>query len=145
MKRVIELGKQRAIKLNLDRTFEEKNYPRDVNKIKVGKKDNVAFEPACVFSERKKKKWKFIPRFWSGTRNLILFVDGAKNALKFSKVTEEMMPLWTKKEASEHVKKQIAKARLKFSPITWGKTILIVVLIIIVILIQLYSMSRSPF
>jgi len=139
------MGKQRAIKLNLNRTFEEKNFPCDRNIIKAGKKDKVAFEPVCVFSEKKTKFLRVIPRFWKIPRNLIVFVDGAKNALKFSEVTDEMMPFWTKPEAIEHVDKEIAKARVKEQLITWGKAILIVILLIIVILIQIYSLSRSPF
>jgi len=139
------MGKQRAIKLNLNRTFEEKDLPCDRNIVKVGKKDKVAFEPICVFSEKKTKFLRVIPRFWKIPRNLIIFVDGAKNALKFKGVTEEMMPFWTKPEATEHVNKEIAKARVKESLISWGKAILIIILLFVVILIQLYSMSRSPF
>lgn len=132
--------KQRAIKLNLNRTFEEKTYPCDRNKVKVGKKETVTFEPACVFSEEKSKL-----RFWKRARHLIVFVDGAKNALKFSEVTDEMMPFWTVKEVTELVNKLVAKARLKFKPMTWGQVILIAILLIIVILMQAYSLSRGRF
>jgi len=139
------MGKQRAIKLNLNRTFVEKDFPSDVGQLKAGKHDKVAFTPACVFSEEKTKFMGFIPRFWKGARNLIFFVDGAKNAMKFSKVTDKMMPFWTKKEADEYIKKQIAKARLKFKPLTWGQVILLAVLLIVVIIMQVISMVQRPF
>jgi len=129
----------------LNRTFVEKNFPSDVGVIKAGKSDKVRFTPACVFSEEKTKFMGFIPRFWKGARNLILFVDGAVNAVEFSKVTTKLMPYWTKKEADEYIKKQIAKARLKFKPLTWGQVILLAVLLIVVIIMQLFSMVQRPF
>jgi len=134
------MAKQRAIRLYLDETFDEKNYPRDVNTVKVGKDDEVKFTAKKVFKEVNIPRWQF----WRKARRLILFVDGAVNALGFSKVTEEMQQLWTKKEATNHVKKEIAKARLKFKPITWGQVLLIAGLLVVVILLQVYQISRSP-
>lgn len=84
-------------------------------------------------------------KFWKQPRHLIFFVDGAMEALGFSEVSDVMQTLWTKKEATEHVKKQIAKARLKMKPMTWGQVILLALLLIIVIAIELYSLSRGRF
>jgi len=127
IKEVMKMVKQRAIKLNLNRTFEEKNYPCDRNHMKVDKGDLVDFEPACVFTEKKGKLLRVIPRFWKGTRNLVLFVDGAKNALRFSKTTKEMMPFWTKKESGEFVNKQVARSLTQYKPMKWAQFIIILI------------------
>lgn len=133
------MGKQRAIKLNLNRTFEEKDFPCDRNVItdqkgRVIKREigKIEFEPAMVFSEIK-PRW----RFWRTARNLILFVDGAKKALQFSKVTKEMMPFWTKKEAKEFVNKEIAKSLTRFKALTIWEFIIILILLIVIIIISL--------
>jgi len=135
------MAKQRAIRLYLDETFDEKTYSRDVNKVKVGKDDEVRFTPKKVFKEVGISRFKF----WKQPRHLIFFVDGAMEALGFSKVTKNMQVLWTKKEATEHTKKQVAKARLKMKPMTWGQVILIAILLIIVIALEAYSLSRGRF
>jgi len=122
----IKMGKQRAIKLNLNRTFEEKKFGCDRNIVKDG--DNtVIFEPACVFSEKKTKFLGFIPRFWRGARNLVLFVDGAVNALKFGEVTEEMNPFWTQKEEKKLVKNEMKKSLTKHKPMTWMQFIILLI------------------
>jgi len=135
------MAKQRAIKLNVNRTFEEKTYPVDANNMKVGKDDDVKFLPENVFSEVGVSRFKF----WKKARALVIFVDGQTKALAFSKATKAMQTLWTKKEATEHTKKQVAKARLKMKPMTWGQVILIALLLIIVIAMQAYSLSQGRF
>lgn len=125
-KKVKKLGKQRAIKLNLNRTFEEKKFGCDRNIVKDGN-NNVTFEPSCVFSEKKRKLFGLIPRFWKGSRNLILFVDGAVNALKFGEVKEEMNPFWTQKEERELVKREMKKSLAKHKPMSWMQFIIILI------------------
>lgn len=132
------MAKQRVCKINLNRTFEEKTVDVDANQLKVGKEDEVTFFPSNVFTEAKKSRLKF----WRGNRSLVFFVDGAVKALSFSEVTDLMQTLWTKKEATEHTKKQVAKARVKFKPMTWGQVILLAVLIIVLIVINLYGLTR---
>jgi len=123
-KKVKKLGKQKAIKLNLNRTFEEKKFGCDRNIVKDGK-NTVAWTPACVFSEKKTKALGFIPRFWRGARHLILFVDGAVNALKFGEVTEDMNPFWTQKEERELVKREMKKSLATHKPMSWMQFIII--------------------
>jgi len=135
------MGKQRAIKLSVNKTFEEKTYSIDANQMKVGKDDTVRFLPENVFGEVGISRFKF----WKKARSLVIFVDGQTKALAFSKATKAMQTLWTKKEATEHTKKQVAKARLKMKPMTWGQVILIALLLIIVIAMQAYSLSRGRF
>lgn len=135
------MAKQRAIRLYLDETFDEKNYKRDVNTVKVGNDDEVNFTAKKVFVEVNIPRWQF----WRKARRIILFVDGSVDALGFSKVTKSMQQLWTKKEATNHVKKEIAKARLKFKPLTWGQILFIGGLLVIVILLQIYQISKTPF
>jgi len=118
------MGKQRAIKLNLNRTFEEKKFGCDRNIVKDGK-NTVVFEPASVFSEKKTKALGFIPRFWRGARHLILFVDGAVNALKFGEVTEEMSPFWTQTEEKKLVKREMKKSLTTHKPMSWMQFIII--------------------
>jgi len=118
------MGKQRAIKLNLNRTFEEKGFDCDRNIVKDGK-NTVAFEPMNVFSEKKTKVLGIIPRFWKSARNLILFVDGAVNALKFAEVTEEMKPFWTQDEEKKLVKREMKKSLAEHKPITWTQFVIL--------------------
>ena len=120
------MGKQRAIKLNLNRTFEEKSFNCDRNIVKDGG-NTVVFEPACVFNEKKTKFLRFIPRFWRGSRNLILFVDRAVNALRFSKVTKEMNPFWTQKEEKKLIKKEMKKSLAEHKPMSWAQFIILMI------------------
>lgn len=123
------MGKQRAIKLNLNRTFEEKKFGCDRNIVKDGK-NNIMFEPACVFSEKKRKLFGVIPRFWKGARHLILFVDGAVKALKFAEVTENMNPFWTQEEEEKLIEREMKKSLAKHKPMTWAQFIILLIPII---------------
>ena len=120
------MGKQRAIKLNLNRTFEEKSFGCDRNIVKDGG-NTVTFEPASVFSEKKSKFLGFIPRFWKGARHLILFVDGSVNALKFGEVTDEMNPFWTQKEEKKLVKREMKKGLASHKPMSWAQFIILMI------------------
>ena len=124
--------KQRAIKLNLDRTFDEKNFSGDVGKIYEEKNAEVQYEPVCVFSENK-PKWVF----WRSARHLIFFVEGALKALQFGKTTEKLQTHWTKKESRTFVFKQITKALQEFKPMKWIQFILIFILLFVIIMILL--------
>ncbi len=121
------MPKQRAIELYLDNTFEEKGFPFDSGKLKVGKKDDVQFEPICVFTERKPRRC-----FWRGARKLLFFVDGTVQAIRFSKTLEEFQTFWTKKESKEFVDKAIATAVNEVKPMkTWQFFVIIGLLIAI--------------
>lgn len=123
------MGKQRAIKLNLNRTFKEKSFPCDRNIVKDGK-NKTLFEPACVFTEEKSK---FLGLFGRKGRNLIFFVEGARNALRFAKTTEEMNPFWTMEEAQEFIEKEITKALAKYKPMTWAQFIIVLIPILVML------------
>jgi hypothetical protein len=125
------MGKQRAIKLNLNRTFEETTFKCDRNILKVDK-STVGFTPVCVFSE---KKPRF--RFWRGARNLVFFVDGALHALKFSKVTDEMEPFWTKKDEEKLIEREMKKNLTQQKPMTWSQFIILLIPVLVILGISL--------
>ncbi len=129
------MGKQRAIRLNLNRTFDEKNFPTGTGKI-YDEKEEVNYEPICVFTENK-SRWKF----WKGARNLIFFVDGALHALKFKEKTDDLNPYWSKKEARLFVYKMIMKALQEFKPIKMWQFIILLIpnIIILFVLIRIAS------
>lgn len=124
------MPKQRVIELYLNNTFEEKKISYDVNKLKPRKKDEVEFEPICVFHERKK-------RFLRKPRKLVLYVNGAKKALRFAKVTDEMQTLWTKEEATEHVHKEMSKAHEARHPMTMWEFGVIIAILMVIILVNI--------
>jgi len=132
------MGKQRAIKLNLNRTFVEKNFSCDRNLVKDGG-DTIAFEPASVFSEKKRKFLGFIPRFWKSARHIIVFVDGAVQALKFGEVKEDMNPFWTQKEEKELVRREMKKSLATHKPMSWAQFIIVLapVFACLIILVKL--------
>lgn len=125
------MGKQRAIKLNLNQTFEEKKFSCDRNLIKEGKNE-CEFEPVCVFHE-KKSRWKF----WRGARHLIIFVDGAVKALRFGKTTTNMNPFWTQKEERELVKREMKKSLAKHKPMSWAQFIILLIPIGLIMIVLL--------
>lgn len=133
------MPKTRVIELYLDNTYEDKKIGYDVNKLKPRKKEKVNFEPICVFRER--KKGGFFSRFRRG-KSLILFVNGAKNALRFSKITDKLQPLWTKAEAKEFVKKEMAKAHMEAKPMTWRQFFLILGINIITLVVVFVLANR---
>lgn len=114
------MGKQRAILIRLNNTFKEKVFKTDQNKLLYEKKKETRFEPISVFSEEK-PRWKF----WRSARNLIFFVDGALEALKFGAITKDMRPFWTQKEIDKIVKKKMAEALTEHKPMKWSQVILL--------------------
>jgi len=131
--------------LKPNKTFEERNFDAEVNKVKYGKGGNTEtrFEPVCVFSEEKTKALGFIPRFWRGRRNLIFFVENCVKAIKFKETTEEIQAFWTQKEAKEVVKKEIAKSLIKHKPMTWGQFIILLIPIGIILAFVLAIAMRT--
>lgn len=127
------MPKQKVIEIYLDRTFEEKKVEFDRNKLKPRKKDEVFFEPASVFTER---KHGFLSKL-KGSRNLVFYVNGALNALKFAEKTDAMEPFWTKKEAKEFVDKETAKSLTKFKPLTIWEFIIILAILIIILIVSI--------
>ena len=122
--------KQRAIKINLNRTFDEKNFKTDVGKIYEEKGLEVGYEPACVLSENK-PKWVF----WRSARHIILFVEGAVKALKFKEAGKDLQPFWTKKESRLFVRKEITKALQEFKPMKWSQFILIFIPVVFILIL----------
>ena len=116
------MGKTRAIRIKLNRKFEEKKFKTDVNVVTYDKNKKVEFEPMCVFSEEK-SRW----RFWRSARELIFFVEGQVNALRFDKVTDKISASWTQKDVKELVKKEMAKALMEHKPMTWTQFIIILI------------------
>lgn len=125
--------KQRVIRIFLDRTFEEKNYETDQNLVKYDGKE-TRFEPACVITERKSggSRWKFWRKLKSA-RNLIFFVDGLTEAIRFAKTTKNMQPFWTQKEAHEFANKMTRKALTEYKPMKWSQFIILLIVNLIVL------------
>jgi hypothetical protein len=132
---MLKLGKkkQRAIRLNLDGTFDEIKLPRDAGKVKDGKNE-VMMQPACVFTEKKTSILK-------SKRKIILFVEGTTKALKFKNVStdpkqeklrmEDFNPYWTIGEAKQFVEKETAKSLEKHKPMTWAQFVIILIPVLI--------------
>jgi len=116
----IKMGKQRAIKLNLNNTFREKKFGCKRNIVKDGKNE-TEFEPICVFAEEGIPRWKF----WKRGRRLIFFVDGALRALRFGKTTEEMNPFDTQEDIRKLIVKEMKKSLAKHKPMSWMQFIII--------------------
>ena len=119
------MPKTRVIEIFLDNTFEDKKISYDGNKLKPRKKETVEFEPICVLKKRTKRSFFSWLPFERRKNSLILFVNKAHKALRFGAITEELQALWSKKEAREFVKKEIAKAHMEQKPMTWTQFFII--------------------
>jgi len=102
------------------------DFDCDRNLIQDGK-NTIVFQPASVFSEEKRKLFGIIPRFWKSARHLIVFVDGAVEALKFARVTKTMNAFWTQKEEKELIKREMKKSLAKHKPMTWAQFIIVLI------------------
>lgn len=120
--------KQKCIRLNLDRTFDEVSLPREGGMIHDGE-DRILMQPAAVFTERK-------GRLLRGKRHIILFVKGTSEALKFKEVVTEKgteismddpNPFWTMKDSARFVEKKIAESLKENKPMTWLQFILLLI------------------
>ncbi len=134
------MPKQRAIKFYLDNTFEEGSFHVDANHLKDGK-DTVNFLPINVFTERKSKL-----KFYRAPRKLLMFVDGCVNAVKWSGKLLDLQLAWTKKEAEEDLKKELAKAHAEQHIIkTWHFVALFIPTVIILLLLVRLAMMWGAF
>ena len=79
--------------------------------------------PDPSFLDWRKHRW----RFWRSAREIILFVDGQPDALRFDKVTDKISASWTQKDVKELVKKEMAKALMEHKPMTWTQFIIILI------------------
>lgn len=131
MKRGENMGKQRAIQLKLNKRFVEKAFKTDLNIIKDGKNE-TEFEPDCIFTEDK-PRWKF----WRGTREIVLFVDGAVKALRFSRVTQNMAPFWNQDDERALIRREMKKSLASHKPMTWGQFVLLMIPIVAILLLAL--------
>lgn len=137
--------KQRAIRLNLDGTFDEKKFKRDGGKLQDGSNE-VLFQPACVFTENKKRG------ALRGKRKLLLFVEGTRQALKFQAVKDKAgkvklvmkdpLPFWTMGEAAEFVDKKVTESLMRHKPMTWAQFIILLVPIIILLFVVFMGFSN---
>ena len=128
------MGKQRAIEVYLDSTFVEKEFSTDNNVIRPEKNEEVRFTPSCVIHER--RSWSRF-KFYRHPRDLVFFVKGTVEAIKFSENLKEMNPFWTMKEATDFVHKQILKSLSEHKPMTWTQFILILIPILIIMVLAI--------
>jgi hypothetical protein len=121
--------KQRVIRLNLDNTFIEKTVKRDGAFMHDGQ-NKIMMQPACVFFEKKRVG------LFKKPRRIVLYVEGARNALKFKSITEgkestnsldDPMPFWTQREAKEFVAKETQESLKKHKPLTWSQFIIFLI------------------
>lgn len=123
------MGKTRAIKLYLNKTYDDKKFTTKAGVIKDGN-DAVGYTPLCVFSENKPRKV-----FWRGARQLILFVEDAMNALHFTEATDELQTAWGKEEAREYVFKLEALASVAVKPLKMWQFAIIILLLMVAIVV----------
>ena len=130
------MGKTRAIKLYLNKTYDDKKFKTKAGVIKDGK-DAVGYTPLCVFSENKPRKV-----FWRGARQLILFVEDALHALSFTEATEELQMAWGKSEAREFLYKLEALAVVSVKPIKTWQFFAIMLMLGIAIVIGVMNLQK---
>lgn len=135
------MGKQRAIELRTNRTFREKKFPLEGNKLIPKKGEEVRFSPGCVFDEE--KTWNRL-KFWRSPRKLIFYVKGTVEAIKFNENMKGLNPFWDMGEAGDFVHKLIAKTKAEQKPMKWSQFIILAIMlgVNIVLLIRLQSVIR---
>ncbi len=112
--------KNRVIKLNLDKTYEEAMTVCEEGKIDWSKKKKPEYEPDAVFRPQHRGRLFRKPQ-------LILFGEGCSEAYKFDKKTKGLQTHWTEEEAQRVQEKQLALSIEKYKPFTWGQVILLAV------------------
>ena len=130
------MGKTRAIKLYLNKTYDDKKFTTKAGVIKDGK-DAVGYTPLCVFSEKKPRKV-----FWRGARQLILFVEDAMNALHFTEATDELQMAWGKEEAREYVFKLEALASVAVKPLKTWQFFVIILLLLGILVVGIANLQK---
>lgn len=139
LKKKTKIHKQEVIQLNLDNTCDFLKLNRDGGKLKDGTTTTVDAPPMCTFTENK-------GHFWRRPRKIVLYVQGTTKALKFKAVNvddktklemDDMNPYWTQKEAREFVAKEVAEARKKHKPMTWGQFILLAIPVVVILVLVL--------
>ena len=130
------MGKTRAIKLYLNKTYDDKKFTTKAGIIKDGK-DAVGYTPLCVFSENKPRKV-----FWRGARQLILFVEDALQALSFTEATDKLQLAWGKEEAREYVFKLEALASVAVKPLKTWQFLVIMLMLGIAIVIGVMNLQK---
>lgn len=144
-KRKARKNKQRVLRLNLDKTFDEIKLSRENGQVKDG--DNkVLMQPADVFTERKSPMYR-------GKRRIVLYVEGTQKPIRFKTVkvndgkekaeVEDMNPFWTVGEAKEFVNKTTTDSLRKNKPFTNMQVAVMAILLIIVIGLQIYSIATG--
>lgn len=136
--------KQRAIRLNLDNTFDEIKIDREMGKLNDGQ-SKMIFTPAHVFVERKKPMFK-------NRRRIIIYPEGGTKPIKFKEVTipdgkkaaelDDVVPFWTQAEAREFVHKETTDSLKKHKPMSWAQFIIILIPCIIILGVVLKIASQ---
>lgn len=127
--------KQRAIKLYLNNTFEEKSFEVDGVKL-YDKGKELNYTPQCIFTEKKPRS-----TFWRPPRKLMFFVDNCINAVTWDKETDKLQIAWTQPEAKGFVYKQITKALEKFKQMKMWQFVVLIGLQVVIVLLLFRIMS----
>lgn len=130
------MAKQKALKIHLNNTFDEKGFKVKEGVIFDGN-DRVGYNPLCVLTENKPKRV-----FWRGAKTLILFVEGALNALRFMEATDKLQTYWSKDEASAFVEKMVALAGVEVKPLKTWQFLVIMLLLGIAIVIGALNLQK---
>lgn len=136
--------KLRAIRLNLDGTFDERKFKRDGAKLFDGSNE-VLFNPASIFTENKRLG------ILRPKRRMLLFVEGTRQALKFKYTKEkgktakpsmdDPNPYWTMGEAAEFVDKKVTESLMRHKPMTWAQFVIILIPVILLLFITFFGFS----
>lgn len=92
------------------------------------------FEPASVFSERRKKGSLY------RARKLVFLVDGAFKALTFKKGDTGLNPFWTMEESEDFADKTIAQKLAEYKPMKWSQFIILLIPLAFILVLQLRAM-----
>lgn len=130
------MAKQQCIKIHLNNTYDGKLFKTKEGVIKDGKA-RIGFTPLCVLKENKPRR-----AFYRSARQLILFVEGASNALHFTESTDEMQTHWTKEESRAFVRKLVALASVEVKPLKTWQFALIIILLFILIVVGVANLQK---
>ena len=127
--------KNRVIKLNLDKTYEDEKKVCEKGIIDWNKEKHPEYEPDAVFRPLHDGRIFKKPQ-------LILFGEGCSDAYKFDKKTKGLQTHWTEAEAQRVQEKQLALSIEKQKPFTWGQVILLAVPIILNLILMIAIANR---
>jgi hypothetical protein len=127
--------KNRVIKLNLDKTYEDERKPCERGVIEWSKDKKPEYEHEAVFKPLHEGRIFKKPQ-------LILFGEGCVNAYKFDKTMKGLQTHWSEDEAQRVQEKQLALSIEKQKPFTWGQVILLAVPIFLNLILMVAMCNR---